>query len=108
IVLNRARLRELYGLTPAEARLAALLAERRNLKAAAAELGITLQTARTHLKRIFGKTAAKNQAHLVRLLLNPMSQIGSILGLRAVMSLSSVLARTAGTEAWNEIPVPLR
>jgi DNA-binding CsgD family transcriptional regulator len=102
IAINRARLRELYGLTPAEARLAGLLAEGRVLKSAAAELGITLQTARTHLKRIFGKTGAANQAQLVRLLLNPLTQIGGALGLSAVLGLSSTLSPTAGTSIARE------
>jgi DNA-binding CsgD family transcriptional regulator len=65
-----------YRLTPAEARLAALLAEGKHLDAAAALLGITLHTARTHLKRIFSKTAAQSQADLVRLVLDLANQVG--------------------------------
>jgi DNA-binding CsgD family transcriptional regulator len=78
IFINRERLQEIYGLTPAEARLAALLAEGKHLKAAAAQLGITFETARTHLKRIFSKTTAASQADLVRLLLNLTTQIGCL------------------------------
>jgi DNA-binding CsgD family transcriptional regulator len=75
VVINRERLREIYGLTWTEARLAVLLAEGKRLKTAAVQLGIALETARTHLKRIFSKTTASNQADLVRLLLNLTTQI---------------------------------
>jgi len=43
IALNRERLQRIYGLTPAEARLAALLVEGKRLRIAAAELGISLR-----------------------------------------------------------------
>ena len=58
-----------YDLTPAEARLAAALAEGESLEEAAELLGITRNTARTHLKRIFAKTGTNRQGALVRLLL---------------------------------------
>jgi DNA-binding CsgD family transcriptional regulator len=58
-----------YDLTPAEARLAAALAEGESLEEAAGLLGITRNTARTHLKRIFAKTGTNRQGALVRLLL---------------------------------------
>ncbi len=76
IAINRERLQQTYGLTPAEARLAALLAEGGHVKTAAAQLGISFETARTHLKRIFSKTAVATQADLVRLLLTLTTQIG--------------------------------
>jgi DNA-binding CsgD family transcriptional regulator/PAS domain-containing protein len=50
------RLRLLYGLTPAEARLAQLLAAGRCLDEAARQLGVGRSTVRTHLQRIFDKT----------------------------------------------------
>jgi DNA-binding CsgD family transcriptional regulator/PAS domain-containing protein len=78
VALNRRRLEETYGLTPAEARLAALLAEGKRLKTAATELGISFETARTHLKRIFHKTTSQSQVDLVRVLLNLANQIGSL------------------------------
>jgi len=56
------------GLTRQEATLAALLAQGRSVTEAADELGITVGTARTHLKRIFSKTDTHRQAELVRLL----------------------------------------
>jgi DNA-binding CsgD family transcriptional regulator len=61
-------LRERFGLSPREARLALLLARGADLQRAAAELAIRPATARTHLKRIFYKTGVHRQAALVGLL----------------------------------------
>ena len=66
---SEATLRQLYQLTKTEARLAALIAQGKQLKKVAEELGIGVNTARTHLKRIFSKTGAKRQAELVNILL---------------------------------------
>src|SRR6185437_1745585 len=57
-----------YRMTPAEARLAALILQGHSLLAAASELHITKNTARTHMKRIYVKTATHRQVDLVRLL----------------------------------------
>lgn len=62
-------LRLLFDLTPAEARLTRLLVEGMPPAGAAATLGITEGTARTHLRRIFAKTGVNRQSDLVRLLL---------------------------------------
>jgi DNA-binding CsgD family transcriptional regulator len=67
--------RRLYGLTPAEARLAVLLAQGHHLDEVATILKISIHTARTHLKRILGKTNVTRQSDLVRLLLNPCTQL---------------------------------
>jgi DNA-binding CsgD family transcriptional regulator len=61
-------LRELYGLSRSEARLALCLADGSRLAAVAAALRITRETARTALKVVFRKTGANSQAKLVRLL----------------------------------------
>ncbi len=63
-----ARLREVFRLTNAEAKLAARLAGGEDLDAAASALGVTRQTARSQLKSIFGKTETHRQAELVALL----------------------------------------
>lgn len=62
-------LRQLYGLTPAEARLAALLGEGLGLPEVAARLGISRETAKTYLRAVFAKTGTRRQAELVRRLL---------------------------------------
>lgn len=63
------RLRALFGLTEAEARLAALLAAGEDLRASAGRLEITYGTARTRLAAIFDKTQTRRQGELIRLLL---------------------------------------
>jgi DNA-binding CsgD family transcriptional regulator len=68
-------LRRLYDLTPSEAGLASLLVQGLSLKEAAAELNVTENTARTHLKRIFDKTDTHRQGELVGLLLSGPGQI---------------------------------
>jgi PAS domain-containing protein len=62
-------LRELYLLTPGEARLALLLTTGRSVEESAHELGIALSTARGVLKAVFAKTDTRRQSDLVRLLL---------------------------------------
>jgi DNA-binding CsgD family transcriptional regulator len=57
-----------FGLTPAEARLASIIAEGRDPEHAARELQIATSTARNHLKAIFAKTATRRQSELVALL----------------------------------------
>jgi DNA-binding CsgD family transcriptional regulator len=59
-----------FGLTPAEARLAHEMIRGDGLGPCASRLGITTNTARTHLNRVFEKTGTKRQAELVRLLLS--------------------------------------
>ena len=66
--LSRDHVRDLFGLTRAEAGLAAELIEGDGLQSAATRLGITRETARTHLKHIFEKTGVRRQTELVRLL----------------------------------------
>ncbi len=61
---------QLYGLTKAEAHLAAVLASGRSTEEACEFLGITDNTARTHLKHIFSKTDTRRQSELVKLIVN--------------------------------------
>jgi DNA-binding CsgD family transcriptional regulator/PAS domain-containing protein len=70
-------LQRFYGLTAAEAALAMLLIAGHNLASAADGLGVTMNTARTHLKRIFEKTGTKRQAELVGLVLRSPAQVRS-------------------------------
>jgi DNA-binding CsgD family transcriptional regulator len=57
-----------FGLTPAEARLAELLASGNSLEYAGDALGITRETARSRIKAIFQKTDTHRQGQLVALL----------------------------------------
>jgi DNA-binding CsgD family transcriptional regulator len=61
-------LARLHGLSPAEARVAAEVLEGGSLPDVAERLGISRNTANTHLKRVFEKTGTQRQADLVRLL----------------------------------------
>jgi DNA-binding CsgD family transcriptional regulator len=63
------QLRQLFGLTPAEARLATLLAKGVDLRECAGKLGITYGTARGRLVQIFQKTETRRQGELVSRLL---------------------------------------
>ncbi|HEY3951302.1 helix-turn-helix transcriptional regulator [Phenylobacterium sp.] len=63
------RLRDLFGLTPAEARLALALFEGASLAEAAETLQISRFTAQNHLARIFEKTGANRQAILIKLMM---------------------------------------
>ena len=56
-----------FKLTPGEARLAELIADGLGVQESAEALGITRNTARTHLKRIYAKAGVHSQADLVRL-----------------------------------------
>jgi DNA-binding CsgD family transcriptional regulator len=66
---NEQHLRELYTLTVVEARLAAWLSQGKSVEEAAAAMGVTVNTARAYLKRIYNKTGVRRQSELVRLLL---------------------------------------
>jgi len=67
---NIERVAALFGLTPAESKLTRQLMNGQSVIEAANTLGITQQTARVHLKRIFGKTDTKRQSEFMRLILN--------------------------------------
>ena len=58
----------LYDLTAAEQRVAGLVGAGFGLPGAARELGVSVETARTHLRRCFDKTGTRSQVDLARLL----------------------------------------
>lgn len=66
-VPNPIALEQIFGLTPAEAKLATLLAQGATLAAAARSQGVCVATVRAHLRSIFGKTQTHRQAELVML-----------------------------------------
>jgi len=66
-------LRALYGLTPAECRVALLLADGLAPRKIADMVGVTDNTVRSQIKSIYAKTGVKRQAELIRLLLNNLA-----------------------------------
>lgn len=58
----------LFDLTPAEARLAREVATGASMEAAAVNLGLSIETVRTYLKRVMAKTGTRRQAELAVLL----------------------------------------
>ncbi|MDY0007235.1 MAG: LuxR C-terminal-related transcriptional regulator [Spongiibacteraceae bacterium] len=65
----------LFGFTPTEATLALLLANGLSLDEAAADMGISRNTARTHLRALFSKTGVTRQTLLVRLILKSVAAL---------------------------------
>jgi len=61
--------RAVFGLSDQQLRIAGHIANGEGLKSAAATLGISVNTARTHLARLYEKTGVSSQTALVRLLL---------------------------------------
>jgi DNA-binding CsgD family transcriptional regulator len=61
-------LRDALALTDREASVALATVRRGSLPAAAAELGIALTTARSHLQHVFDKTGTRNQVALAQLI----------------------------------------
>ena len=59
-----------FGLSDGQMRIASRIAAGEGLKQAAESLGISINTARTHLARTFEKTGVNSQTALVRLLLS--------------------------------------
>ena len=60
----------IYGLSPAQVRLARLIVEGHDLATASDMLGVSVNTLRTHLQRMFDRTGVRSQAALVGTLLS--------------------------------------
>lgn len=73
-----ASLRDSFGLTPAEIRLAARLRDGKTLKDAADELDVSINTVRNQLRAIFDKMGLKRQGDLVRALSELAQVAGAI------------------------------
>ena len=61
-------LRQLYGLTTTEARLVVHIAAGKRLTEVSADLGISINTAKSHMKRVYSKLGVERQAELIRML----------------------------------------
>lgn len=69
ICVDEALLQEAYELTASEARICSLLVNGERVEDLSERLKIRPNTARTHIKRIFGKTGSTRQAELVKLVM---------------------------------------
>jgi len=64
-----ARLRELFGLTAAETKVALGLLTGSGPREIAEEIGVSFNTVRTHLARVLAKTGTRRQGELIRVLM---------------------------------------
>jgi DNA-binding CsgD family transcriptional regulator len=60
----------IYGLSPKQVRICEFIIDGDDLPAAARKLGVSINTVRTHLQRLFDKTGVRSQTALVRALLS--------------------------------------
>jgi len=72
-------LQQLYGLTPAEARLTNALVNGKTLQNSCNDLNITRLTGRDHLNHVFAKTGVRRQNQLISLILKSigMARLGN-------------------------------
>jgi DNA-binding NarL/FixJ family response regulator len=68
--VSEGELAELYGLSPAESRVAIALAQGKKLTALATEFGVQITILRTQLSSILKKCEVERQSDLVRLISN--------------------------------------
>lgn len=67
--------RQMYRLTPAQTELSSLLAEGRSLQEISNDRGVSINTTRSQLKQIFGKTGTRRQSELVQLALTGIAAV---------------------------------
>jgi DNA-binding CsgD family transcriptional regulator len=65
-------LKELYSLTPTESRITGQLVLGRSIEDIAGEMNASVQTVRTHVKRILSKTSTTRQGELISLVLRTL------------------------------------
>lgn len=74
--LSASVVRDMHSLTRSETRLVQQLTGGRSLEDGARELGISVNTARTHLKHIFHKTGARRQSELLHMMESGPASLG--------------------------------
>lgn len=89
-------IRESFGLTPAETRLAARLKDGLTLKEAAEDLNVSLNTVRNQLRAVFEKMGLNRQSDLVRALAQ-LSALSSSLQPAALDTVTATEAGARGT-----------
>lgn len=90
-------IRQSFGLTTAELRLARLLRDGRSLKEAADDLGVSHNTVRNQLRAIFDKMGVKRQSDLIRAL-TELSSLAGVLEARPDVSIASSDPATPGIQ----------
>lgn len=93
--------RETFGLTPAEARLAARLKDGLSLKEASEDLGISVNTARNQIKSVFEKLGVNRQSDLIRHL-TELSQLAAYIQIGEEPVATEIAIHS------GELPVPRR
>ncbi len=89
---------ELYGLTHAETAVTLELQRGQRLAQIAERLLLSINTVRSHLKRVFQKTETHSQASLIRLLLMGSSMVRSNSGARAATTVRGSLDHIFGVQ----------
>lgn len=97
-----ASIRESFGLTPAELRLARKLRDGRSLKEAADELEVSVNTLRNQLRAIFDKMGLKRQSDLIRAL----TQLSSVAS--AIEAQTPAIIPPASVDAPPVVAITLR
>jgi len=69
------QLAQLFGLLPSEARMALLISQGASIAEAADAMAITIESARSYTRRIYGKMGIRGQADLVRTILTSVLSI---------------------------------
>jgi len=67
------QLRDIFGFTRSEAAIAVELVRGRSLAQVAAAQGVSLETVRSHLKRLLAKTGTRRQAEVVGLIIRSVA-----------------------------------
>lgn len=75
MVAAETELRQLFGLTATEARLANLLMEGKTFEECCQQLGVRCSTARMHVRNLFEKTGVRRQSQLISLLLKSIGLV---------------------------------
>jgi DNA-binding CsgD family transcriptional regulator len=71
-------LKDIYGFTDAQARVAVALSDGTAIHDAANSLSISVNTTRTHLRAIYQKTGVSNHAELMTTMTSTLARLGSI------------------------------
>ena len=71
------QLRDFYGMTAAQARLAGAIYSGQTISDAADELHISINTARTHMRGIYARTGVNTQSELISLLASGLKSYGT-------------------------------